>query len=1382
MTALTADNLAAALLEVRQDFVRAGDGDAERAVRMTVAASEVLAVADVLAEPGLDTQGRQQALGERSQDAAAGAIKLARGDLGCATWQLSPPPDGVERSTRRSDGSDNSLLDSLPGINSALRTASEVERYLQGGGTAPDASADDGRLLGEFATGTTQLTPNAAANAAATKAIAAALALAPHPTDNLVASLTSLRQVSAAARDTLLEAVGKGAPPHLPATQTDAARALSGSGGSGAPPVPPPPHSGGHVSESPPLAAALGLPPNGPAPSPWSSRITPGSGLRDMHPGGVGGDHHFPVLSLSAFPAPSPMQLQLASLQLQQLQLLQHQHQQQQRQLSQEQQGWHVRSAGQPLAGDSLHLRLSPDPESLPPQPPSQHPDAVPLMAPPHSASQGRRGATAAGSGTRAARAAAAAARGLAAGSTGDDGGTAEPVRVQTGPVQRALAIVSPRRGGGGMGAAAVEEEYNVVPATFPSPLALAMDNTQGTQGPADQQQQPASVQLQPHGAFAAMQSNPLAALFGTAVVPASAGLTHQQDGQLHQQLVLQHVQQMQHQPPPPLPSHDTGLDGSVPRGTVLLPALNDPGRLSSPPLTSPPEDELAFTGGDAPSGWGTAEVELSARPAAWKALSRMGQAQAGQPRRMGAPPAGEASQQAGAVAAAARARARVAAPSRGPGAPVTRAERLNVPASRLFHDDGGGGGALGLGSSDPFAFPESQHEVVRPSRQGGAAAKPAGDGWRASKQALTKQAAALGPAQHPHGAGFAAFSPPWGAPPRGGQHQPAAPAARDAGLAAAALDSDDDDALPRGGAARPAGNPRRRQPAAAAAVSPSSGLVVVPRRGGAAKRRQPLVVDDSSESDEAEKEGGDGRRGNALDALAKVARGRAKARGKGGDGDADPDDETYVPSAQAGKAGNARGARNARGKAKQAAAAPERRSERKRKPTKLDEAFEGGDDDEEGSEEEEKPVKRTRGDAAQVPGRLFDGIRFLTTGYAAGSSAPRTELEKLLREHGGTLLSDVPPPGAGSGDDKWCIVVASSFVRTPKLLYALAANVPLVKPGWVQACVAAGRMLAPPHPKSSKAGEYEEHAFTEAPPLLPRHSPCMGGAVIVLAGAQAWTPSLGLVLRYAGAQVTEVDTAQNSSGAATAPLGPATDASRRASVSYDTPGLIPRGAVVVSQTEKPPRRLAAAVAGVPGCVIVRTEWAVQCLLQRKIVDTATYAAVPVTPGVDVKPNLGDGAAMPAVPARERQPRGQQPADEEDDAQLPPVPPQAAHPAAPSARPAEAAASRRDSGAHGVLGTPDSSVRGAAGVGKVPPPAAVRDVPGRPGAKAPGAAKRPRCLQPVPQNDLFEVEADCACSTAFKKVKVHCGCSSCGMPLCMSGKSHCFARHLRGEL
>ena len=829
-------------------------------------------------------------------------------------------------------------------------------------------------------------------------------------------------------------------------------------------------------------------------------------------------------------------------------------------------------------------------------------------------------------------------------------------------------------------------------------------------------------------------------------------------------------------------PGHDGGNDGSVPSGTVLLPALNDPGRLSSPPLTSPPEDELPNTGGDAPSMWGTAEAELSARPAAWKALARMGQAGAGQQqRRMAAPPPAHASQQGAAVAAAARARARAAAPVRDPGAPVTRAERLNVPASRLFHDDGGGGGGVHhpVGSSDPFAFPDSQHEDARPSRLGGT--RQAGDGWRASKQALAKanppgnQGAAPGHAQHPHGAGFAAFSPAWGATPRG------QPAARDAGLAAAALDSDDDAAPPaRGGGQRAAaGNPRRRQ-AAAAAVSPSSGAVV-PRRGGGTKRRQPVVVDDSSESDGHEQDGDAPQRGHALDALAKMARGRERgARGKASDDDADPDDETYVPSLPAGKSGGRRGTRNAaggatRGKGKQAAV-PERRSERKRKPTRLDAGFKGEDEEEEeGNEEEvpEKPQKRGRvGEAAQ-PGRLFEGVRFLTTGYAAGSTTPRTELEKLLKEHGGTVLSDVPPPNSIDSDER-CIVVASSFVRTPKLLYALAANVPLVKPAWVQACVTAGRMLAPPHPRSSKGVEYAEHAFTEAPPLLAKLTPCMGGAVIVLAGTQSWTPSLGLVLRYAGAQVTEIDTTQQTCGAPGAPV-PA-DATRRASVPYDTPGLIPRGAVVVSQTEKPLRRLAAAVAALPRCVIVRTEWAVQCLLQRRIVDTATYAAMPVTPGADVKPNLGATAAM-AAPGRQR---GQSKV-EEDLAALPPVPPQAVHPLAHAARPAEAAASRRDSGAHAaVLGTPDSSVRGAAGFGKVAPgPRGDDAAPAQKGGKAP---KRPRCMQPVPQNDLFAVEADCAgCSTAFKKVKVHCGCSTCGMPLCMSGKSHCFAKHLRGE-
>jgi hypothetical protein len=60
--------------------------------------------------------------------------------------------------------------------------------------------------------------------------------------------------------------------------------------------------------------------------------------------------------------------------------------------------------------------------------------------------------------------------------------------------------------------------------------------------------------------------------------------------------------------------------------------------------------------------------------------------------------------------------------------------------------------------------------------------------------------------------------------------------------------------------------------------------------------------------------------------------------------------------------------------------------------------------------------------------------------------------------------------------------------------------------------------------------------------------------------------------------------------------------------------------------------------------------------------------------------------------------------------------------------------------------------------------------------------KRQRCTAPAPQVDLFEDEMDCAgCSTAFKKVRVVCGCSCCRTAFCMSGKDNCFTRHFRGE-
>jgi hypothetical protein len=86
--AIDADALACAARAVRRDFTRAGRGDAERAVRMTVTVAEVVAAKD--AHVADDAP-----LGERSQDAVACAFMLARHDLRCALAAAGPRGRGA---------------------------------------------------------------------------------------------------------------------------------------------------------------------------------------------------------------------------------------------------------------------------------------------------------------------------------------------------------------------------------------------------------------------------------------------------------------------------------------------------------------------------------------------------------------------------------------------------------------------------------------------------------------------------------------------------------------------------------------------------------------------------------------------------------------------------------------------------------------------------------------------------------------------------------------------------------------------------------------------------------------------------------------------------------------------------------------------------------------------------------------------------------------------------------------------------------------------------------------------------------------------------------------------------------------------------------------
>jgi hypothetical protein len=133
-----------------------------------------------------------------------------------------------------------------------------------------------------------------------------------------------------------------------------------------------------------------------------------------------------------------------------------------------------------------------------------------------------------------------------------------------------------------------------------------------------------------------------------------------------------------------------------------------------------------------------------------------------------------------------------------------------------------------------------------------------------------------------------------------------------------------------------------------------------------------------------------------------------------------------------------------------------------------------------------------------EVPGSsgpLFSGHRFLLTGF---SSEKKDKLSAQIVQHGGQVLTDVPRsrganPGAAQppspqkqrlrnarGQQELTMVLAESLVRTPKFLFGCAVGAWPVRPGWISACVKAGRLVGTPKyevPRNGLEGGKHEQA-----------------------------------------------------------------------------------------------------------------------------------------------------------------------------------------------------------------------------------------------------------------------------------------------------------------
>ncbi|XP_019055070.1 PREDICTED: uncharacterized protein LOC104607858 isoform X2 [Nelumbo nucifera] len=99
----------------------------------------------------------------------------------------------------------------------------------------------------------------------------------------------------------------------------------------------------------------------------------------------------------------------------------------------------------------------------------------------------------------------------------------------------------------------------------------------------------------------------------------------------------------------------------------------------------------------------------------------------------------------------------------------------------------------------------------------------------------------------------------------------------------------------------------------------------------------------------------------------------------------------------------------------------------------------------------------------------IFQGIEFLLTGF---SSQKERELEALIREHGGIVLSHIPLPSLDIRGNRRSrrnqkqkllpVLLAPKKLETTKFLYGCAVNAFLLKDNWLTDSIVAGSMLNP--------------------------------------------------------------------------------------------------------------------------------------------------------------------------------------------------------------------------------------------------------------------------------------------------------------------------------
>ncbi|XP_054816742.1 uncharacterized protein LOC129316374 isoform X2 [Prosopis cineraria] len=154
----------------------------------------------------------------------------------------------------------------------------------------------------------------------------------------------------------------------------------------------------------------------------------------------------------------------------------------------------------------------------------------------------------------------------------------------------------------------------------------------------------------------------------------------------------------------------------------------------------------------------------------------------------------------------------------------------------------------------------------------------------------------------------------------------------------------------------------------------------------------------------------------------------------------------------------------------------------------------------------------------------IFQGTEFLLTGL---SSQKERDMEALIRNSGGVVLSDIPSPpisrrkrSSSFSRLQLPVVLCMRMLQTAKFLYGCAVGASILKVDWLTDCIAAGTIVQPGKYMILQNRSDMKLTVTRRPVRDSNQKPIFERAGFMLHGKHNFCTKLASVIKHGGGQV----------------------------------------------------------------------------------------------------------------------------------------------------------------------------------------------------------------------------------------------------------------------